>query len=176
MKLFTVETTVPRWRGFKDVEFSWLQVGTRTPGRPYEMLIEDYDPSDPSGTNASPENRIDELFTEFEAAMLKRYLDQEHPDVITEIKGVKLPILNNSMGWLLWPLGVGMGFYRLSQDQGYHLPFKVWGHFNLRICDPIYGSNDFSHRRLLLLFPESHARMKANAEAVGMLDDDGCPS
>lgn len=172
MKLFTVETTTKECFGCKDVTFGWFYEGSRTTRRPYERLIEHYDPSE---ENTYAEGCIDEFFTAVEAAALKSYLDREHGNQsVTTIKPVKLPIPNNAMGLGARAVGGGEDFYTLSEEQGYSLPFKVWGYFNLVGCELINGS-DIYHHRLLLLSPNGKARMQTNAEAAAMLVDDECP-
>ena len=57
---------------------------------------------------------------------------------------MKLPVPNTSMwGVRGWPVGGGDGFHQLSEENGYSLPFKVEGYYDLRDCEFIDGSGVF---------------------------------
>jgi hypothetical protein len=117
MKLFDVTTVLKQYDGCKDVGFHWFR-DDKPEGRPYAELISGYDPE----FSFAPEERIDELFTEDEAAQLKAHLDQQYGKAgVTTITEAALPIANNQTGAGSIAVGGGNDFLRLRS----FLPFKV---------------------------------------------------
>jgi hypothetical protein len=143
MKLYSVTTVVDEFCGLKDVEFWWFYCGERTEKRPYEELIENYDPADHHVSY--PEECINELFTEDEAAQLKVYLDTNYGDAgLTTIDEAKLPIPANMAGWGANAAGAGVGFCALWRiDDEYSLPFRVTAYYDLIGCEKVDGSGPY---------------------------------
>jgi hypothetical protein len=143
MELYHVTTIVKKYRGCKNVDFSWFRCERRAP-RPYAELIENYAPSaiDAEGYIEvegciEAEGCIDEMFEWDEAQTLKDYIDQNYGEDqgITTIEKAELPIPNNTMGVGAIPVGGRQDFHMLDKAPNYSLPFKVWGYFDLRGCE-----------------------------------------
>jgi len=135
--LYYVQTTVMKYEGYWHVTFSWLRCGQTD--RPYQDLIENYDPLDPNVDY--PRQAIDEMFSESEANLLKQYLDRCHsgdfPLPVTRIDKVELPIKMNQGAMGALAVGGLTDFYMLHRRPNYDLPFKVEGYFDLRGCEPV---------------------------------------
>ena len=163
MKLYRVTTIVKEFCDCKDVPLHWFR-HDRGERRAYGELIENYDSSDDHA--AYGEGAIDELFTEIEATALKEYLDREHTDSgVTTIKEMHLPISNNLAGFGAMAVGGGDGFYMLSTEPTYTLPFEARGYFDLVDRELADGSGVY-HMRCWLVSPDGNWRMQTNEEAA----------
>jgi len=119
-----------RW---KSVTINWFVVDRKIPPVPYETSIKSYRPNskDP-GKYRYPEGFIDECFTYQETNALTEYL-KRYPGEC-KISEVELPIEPNLAGNGALAIGGLEGFYMLSKDENYNLPFKVWGYYDLRFA------------------------------------------
>ena len=149
-KLHEVISIVPRFshRGgiFKDVQINWFikhRDGDNEPPVPYEEAIVGYEQLSAARKNSqegTPEEAVRELFTEGEAEALREYLLAVHNDDTATLEEINLPLDDKHT----WPLG-GLhivtpgpcGFYMLSEEPRYNLPFKVWGFYDVRDCECI---------------------------------------
>ena len=141
IKLYWVNSTIEEFAGCKDVNFSWLVARRPWPVVPYTKVIEgctsDISPrsaantGEPWGEEEYAKAAVDELFTLEEAEMLKAYLKEAYGDESARITEVELPITDNRIGLGFIPVGGPQGFYMLDQTDGYSLPFKVWGYYDL---------------------------------------------
>ena len=73
------------------------------------------------------------------------------------------------MGFHARAVGGGDGFYMLSEDPEYSLPFKVLGYFNLVGCTLIDNGDTYRHR-LFIVQRDPNGKVKVrketNAEAA----------
>jgi hypothetical protein len=120
-KLFTAESIVRVYRGYRNVRFYWFveeREESESPDIPPELCM----------------NRevIDELFTEEEIKLLEEYLNRVH-DLKMEIHEIDLPIPPDGIprGELAEGDSDTDGYYYLSQELGYDLPFAVSAYYNL---------------------------------------------
>jgi hypothetical protein len=165
MKLYSVTTLVPEHDGCRDVTFSWFKTEPTGAARPYRDLIDGYD--DATYGAAYEKGRIDELFTEDEAAQLVAYLAAAHEGVgTTTTKEVSLPIPNGRMGFGAVPVGGGNDLYGLYKEPDYSLPFEVMGALNLRGCVLADGSGVFRGRYLKLDTRAGDASWHTDIEAI----------
>ena len=145
-KLYEVISTVPyqyRGRIYRDVKFFWF-IERRSDGKPpvpYEEAIADYQQVSAARKNSqegTPEEAVEELFTETEAQALKDYLLAVHHDDTATLEEVNLP-LDDLHTWPLRGIHIvapGLrDFHLLSREPGYSLPFKVWGYFDVEDCE-----------------------------------------
>jgi len=140
-KLFQVTSTVPEFHGRKDAHISWFVLQRPTPtNRPYRELIEGELLDDPN-IRYWVYNAIDELFSEDEAAAWAAWLRKNCPcqHAVTE---AKLPYPPNIMPITAIPMGGGQDCLMIWRSQGYDLPFKVEGYFDLRRYDSVSKVDD----------------------------------
>jgi hypothetical protein len=119
--LFNVDTTVKEYQGCKDVNFRWFRSVEPQQGR-------------------NRPSRVEELFTDTEAAQLKDYLDREHGTGGTTTI-TKAIWDSGGMGVQSLAVGGSDGFYPLFAEPGYSLPFKVEAYYSLRGCEYLDGSD-----------------------------------
>ena len=123
------------------ITFHWFCVGRTTPLAPYATLIMGHrNLSDAALARA--EATVDEFLSEPEFHQLRAYLRNRHgedlrttllvapvsavkPDAGTHV-GQERPFAQIEVG-----AATGKGFHRLSEDEGYTLPFTVWGYYSL---------------------------------------------
>jgi hypothetical protein len=133
IKLFRVVSTVNnfphRGRTYDGVEIHWFVVYRENPIASYEKLINGY-LKDRDNPLYISEKNLQELFTEEEADALKEYLSKKH--------GEECDIREADLSTEIDPWGYGdktpayrEGFYRLNQEDGYDLPFVVWGYYDI---------------------------------------------
>jgi hypothetical protein len=127
MKLYQVRTTVDEFADHRNVTFAWFREDRTAKPRPYGELIEDYEACE---NKIYSEDAIDEMFTLDEAERLAEYLATYGE---TEIKQVELPVSNGTFPLTTMAIGsCGPDHYMLHKMQGYPLPFRVSGYFDLR--------------------------------------------
>lgn len=134
IKLYHVHSTLPvlEIKGIKlsNVHVSWFVKGRVNPPAPYEILINDYDPSAGHVTHA--QNAVKELFTLEEADAFSAYLTRSKIDATPIIKAADLPFEMKRAGFLEFAAGEAAGFYRASEEEDYDLPFQVWGYYDAK--------------------------------------------
>lgn len=74
---------------------------------------------------------IEEAFTADEALQFAAYLKQKH-DSVVEIRPIELPVPPNTAGAGAIAVGGSTDFHMLAEEDGYSLPFPVWGFYNVR--------------------------------------------
>jgi hypothetical protein len=151
LKLFRVSSRTAEFDGIKNVSFEWFRSKTVRERRAhYADLIAEYDPKHEHAYFA--EARVEELFTEDEAKLLKAYLDEVHGDgdTTTMITEKSCPICFNEMGLSTIPIGGGQSCYLLYKERWYNLPFQVEGYFDLRGCEKVDGSGTYHGYHLVL--------------------------
>ncbi|HSE83135.1 MAG TPA: hypothetical protein VLB01_01140 [Thermodesulfobacteriota bacterium] len=138
-KLFTVKSRVSKFihreRVYDFVEFQWFVVYRETSTFSYDELIESYRNKLDNSYYIS-ESNISELFTEEEADALKEYLLRtlNHE---CEIEEANLLIESYTLAYEDIILGHEEGFYRLNEEEGYDLPFIVWGYYDVSYAEDI---------------------------------------
>ena len=116
---------------------AWFKCGGSLQEAPFVGLIQDYDLlSQPERRHA--EVAVLEMFTESELALLKSYLIREHSWPVLD-GSVPLPFypfreVTSSKRivtpYSLQPETDNSGFYGLSEEANYDLPFQVWGYYS----------------------------------------------
>ncbi len=145
MKLFHVITTVPEFRGHRDVQLWWfVNHRVKLEERPCSELIEGYELTlEPDWRGPSPEEAIDELFSEAEAAAFVAWLKQNRneTDETTKLREAGLPLSVNNVGLNAIPCGGGIDNLGLRDFDEATLGFSVYGFYDLRAHDRIEESN-----------------------------------
>jgi len=103
--LYHVRTVIPRFKGHRDVDFTWFEEYGESPV-PYAQAIRNYGQC-PVDLRPYCDSAVDELLTHEEAAALKAYLEENHPDCAHTLEKVELPLTANTMGLIAVPLGGG---------------------------------------------------------------------
>jgi hypothetical protein len=108
--------------GCEKMHFAWIVMDsgrrssyeglTETPGDPYQ------------------EGHIDSLFTAAEIEQFQKYMRARHPDTELYIEAAEIPTPYAPLGACGY--GGGVDLYMLYKEEGYDLPFKVGGHFDMR--------------------------------------------
>lgn len=121
------------------VTFHWFCVGREEPLAPYVSLIMGYkNLTDVARVRA--EAMVDEFFSESEFHQLRAYLRARHgEDLRTTLLTAPVSAIKPDAGTHIGQerpfaqcvVANGNGFHRLSDDQGYTLPFTVWGYYSL---------------------------------------------
>jgi hypothetical protein len=131
-RLFRVTSRVKGFsyknRVYDSVEICWFVVYRETPSIPYEQILRDC--CDQLNSHYVSENNIKELFTEEEANALKRYILRVHKEEC-EVKRADPLLEIYTLGYGDIVPGEGEGFYRLNEEDGYDLPFVVWGYYDV---------------------------------------------
>lgn len=112
----------------------WFYVERKLPIAPYEHIIKDYDPLKCKDAETS----VNEFFTGLEIEMLRNYIS----DLSLEVKEVDLPLPSNCIPLSHSPSGGGEGYYLLSEQEDYNLPFKVWGYYDSKNPDDLLECSD----------------------------------
>ncbi len=134
IKLYHIYSTLPvlEIKGIKlsNVHVSWFVKGRAEPPDPYEILINDYDPS--AGHVIHAQNAVKELFTIEEADAFSAFLTRSKIDATPIIQVADLPFDMKRAGFLEFAVGEAAGFYRASEEEDYNLPFQVWGYYDAK--------------------------------------------
>lgn len=122
------------------VTFHWFYVGREAPLAPYESLIMGYRGLSAEGKTRA-ERLVDEFFSEDEFHQLRAYLQTRHRDDLrtTVLTAPVHPLKadTTTRAGSLRPFQhacveddiAGSGFCRLCEEDGYCLPFEVWGYY-----------------------------------------------
>lgn len=113
------------------VRFSWYRLDRTDPVAPFERLIAGFDRLTETVRRQAVEQVLRHL-TEEEVWGLRTYLRERYGlEVIAE--EVPLPI-EAPTGPFDSPYGEVYEFLELSEQEGYPLPYKIWGYYSLRGC------------------------------------------
>lgn len=138
-KLFTVKSRVSKFshreRIYDFIEFHWFVVYRETSPFSYDELIEDCRKRLDNSYYIS-ENNVNELFTEEEAEALKEYILRTQNQEC-EIEEANLLLESYTLAYDDIVLGHEEGFYRLDEEEGYDLPFVVWGYYDVGHAEDI---------------------------------------
>ncbi len=139
IKLFRVNSLANNFSYHKNVydsvEFSWFVVHRKTPFVSYAQLIKNYG-RELNRSHHIFENNIKELFTEQEANGLKEYLLRKHKQECV-VKSADLLLEAYTLGYGDIVPEYGEGFYKLNEDDGYDLPFVVWGFYDINLAEDV---------------------------------------
>ncbi len=120
------------------VTLHWFRKDRTEPVAPYETLIQSYKQLTAPDQRLRAEQMVNEFFTEAEFHALRDYLQKKQGAdlrtgvLVAPVNGVKYD--SEGRPGLLRPFarcvdGEGGGFYKLSEEPGYALPFTVWGYY-----------------------------------------------
>lgn len=130
----------------QQVTYHWFYIDRETPLAPYESLILGY-----RGLSAEARTRaehmVDEFLSEEEYRLLRDYLRTRHRDDLrttvlsAPVQAIK-PDTSTRAGTLR-PFrdcaddpASGSGFCKLSEEEGYSLPFRIWGYYAPAVARP----------------------------------------
>ncbi|MFP5212689.1 MAG: hypothetical protein ACLGPL_04850 [Acidobacteriota bacterium] len=174
-RLYSAYSIVDNYQGRDGVRFNWIYLDRKRPVAPYEGLIQNYGGVEPR-VRPFFETYINELFTAEEVERLGRFVTEHlggHFEANEE--PVPAPSLFLPMPFQQAPVGVGRGFYYLSDIESYDLPFKVCGFFDVRSCAPsVVMQRDARERAVVFLekalrilnFGSERDRLEAAVEAI----------
>ncbi|MEJ5348659.1 MAG: hypothetical protein WHS46_08230 [Desulfosoma sp.] len=113
------------------VRLNWYRLDRTDPVLPMENLIAGYDKLDERQRRQALEEVLRYL-TEEEVWGLRTYLREKHGlEVMAEEVPLPLEVLT---GPFYSPYGEVFEFLELSEQEGYSLPYKIWGFYSLRGC------------------------------------------
>ncbi len=104
------------------------------PVAPFAEAIQNYDRMEDSNKFYAEES-LQELFTERELRQLQEYLLLVHDDREALAEEVSLPLASKSFPLSGIPVGGSSGWYQLSRESEYALPFTVYGFFDVDDCE-----------------------------------------
>jgi hypothetical protein len=142
VKLFRMRSVANHLRGHKNVPIGWF-VDKRehrlfgpggTANVAYREVIKDYDPDYPDAHFA--EWVLEEYFAEDEASAFAEWVKVHRNDKTATVEQATLPIKKNIMPFSAIPVGGKTDFLMTGESTDYNLPFKVWGYFDVRGCEP----------------------------------------
>jgi len=123
-----------RYPGYKEVTFGLFHTGMSNeelaplvvlaPGRTIDDVAHWYTAS-----------AIEQTFSKAEVRQLYEYFSQHYEGDRLKVKRAGPPD-NHCIGYGAYPVGGGTDFYAFSEEEGYSLPFGVWGFLDLRHCEP----------------------------------------
>ena len=136
IKLYLPYGNLRCFKGRGLVTLHWFIKDREHPIAPYAQLIQSYRQLTESARRPA-EQTIDELFTEQEFRDLRAYLYDKREDLHTEILVPPISVAkqdNARNRGLIRPFGErsdseGGGFFKLCEEEGYPLPFTVWGYY-----------------------------------------------
>jgi hypothetical protein len=150
MKLYRASTSVPEFKGHRDVTIQWFVDRRVTPAqRPYAELIAGYDPAQ---NDPYPEGAIDELFSAAEIEAFVRWLkdNREATDKDTTVDEQALPISSDIAGFGAIAVGGAQDFLCMGEVAGdpaaSPLGFTVLGYYDLSASEPIDKSVPARHQ------------------------------
>ncbi len=121
------------------VIFHWFCVARETPFEPIAAMIMGYKTLT-EDARARAEATVNEFFSEEEFHLLRSYLRERHGEdlrttlLVAPVSAVK-PDSSTQIGqgrpFAQCVPSEACGFYRLSEEKGYTLPFTVWGYYSL---------------------------------------------
>lgn len=151
--LYRLTSTIDVWqhRGgrYADVEIEWF-VHDRATVPDYSALL---DRPLPEGPYSYEQGLVDDLFTREEADQFAAYLKSRHGDSVV-LQEVPVPVATRSphgvglIGISAVPVGGCTDFHMLSDEDGYDLPFKVWGWYTVedaKLVETRVCSHECSH-------------------------------
>ncbi|MDY0042029.1 MAG: hypothetical protein RBS57_17085 [Desulforhabdus sp.] len=134
LRLFRAHSTgniTRRGQVYHDVKFNWYCVERPEPVAPWEDLIANSNRLEERHLNALKKD-VSRYFTEEEIVRLGNYL-QERYGLELSSEEVALPIKRKGVFFAEGD-EVIYDFIELSEQENYHLPFKVWGYYTITGC------------------------------------------
>ena len=137
VKLYLPYGNLKHLHGNRDITFHWFVKDRREPVAPYEQLLENYKQLTPEG-KLQAQRMVDELFSEEEFKSLRTFLYEKYREdvrtgiLVPPINGIRQDIGPNRAlvrPFAACPDDESGGFCRLSEKDGYALPFSVWGYY-----------------------------------------------
>lgn len=125
IELFTAYSIIYGFHNRDNVCFSWFRQNRKRP-----IFTEGKSSREGGGKSRT---YLDRLFTGAEIVKLREYLHQAH-DTDLFVQKVSLPVKETALDTIPEgesPLTHGTGFYMLSKETGYSLPFSVWAYYDL---------------------------------------------
>jgi hypothetical protein len=126
-KLCRVRTTKEEFKGYHDVEITWIAMDRKEPPVHYADAIEGL--SADVEANGRQRDAVDELFTRDEAEAWAGYLRKHYDDKSVEIVEQLLPLGADIRG-LSYPQG-GPNLLRPVRENDYPFRFEVYGYYDL---------------------------------------------
>lgn len=142
LKLYTLKSVCSLWphRGYRydGMHVWWLVWDRPDPIGDYSALLDETTEyqSEDGRTRVTGHELADELFTAGEASLFAEYLKSTHDEDVTLVE-VSLPIAvrdeHGNEQWSLGqsPFGGGVDMYCMWREDGYSLPFKVGGYYDV---------------------------------------------
>src|SRR6266849_7508771 len=122
---------------YDGIEMKWFVVYRDSSNVSYDQVIINYTKNLDDSYRIS-ENNLYELFTEKEANALKKYLLRAHKQECG-IKEADLLLEVYTLGYGNKALENREGYYRLDNEDGYDLPFVVWGYYDVSYGKDVSG-------------------------------------
>jgi hypothetical protein len=157
-QLFTLSALVDDFKGYDQVPFFFFVTKRKETLPPYDRLIKDYDPIDPSVEYGK--GYVNEMFTLEEATQACEYLKKTYGTEAT-IEAYNLP--TEAMNFIptgAIPVGGPTGMIFLDKLDGYNLPFDIWAYYDLR------SAQEPSLRHKRLTFEASNQQIISLAYAI----------
>ena len=136
-KLFRVFSVINgilyKKKSFDNVIFNWFIIERENFPFEFEEIIINYNNLTKESKKVA-EDYVREQFTKEEAELLKDMLDKKSSG-LTRIEEIKLPVVDNLIGYNSLKIEKGKGFSDLYKKDSYKLPFKVKGFFNIDESD-----------------------------------------
>jgi hypothetical protein len=173
-KAYSVSDLMRDERIYHNVRFNWYRLERDRPMAPYRDLIADYDKLDEM-TRHTLEADVNRYLTEEEIRALQDYLMGQY-NLPVFVNEVSLPV--KEVGCFQSRRNVLVyDFLELSEEEGYFLPFKVWGYYSLTHClssPSLEKGMYFLHRALEYMGMDNaveNARLKAVVKSI--YEDEG---
>jgi hypothetical protein len=128
-----VNTLKYKDRLYENVRIDWFVKERSIPPFPVETAMLHYDQLSESQRNDA-EAYLKGLFTDEETRQLSQHL-KEKKNLGVTVEEVTFPIAKMPDTRKSLALNPGTGFYRLYQKEGYNLPFKVEGFYNINTAE-----------------------------------------
>lgn len=124
---------------YDNLKISWFISDRKAPPVPFERVILNYAKLTPEARRA-PENYILERFTLEEMDLLRQYLMTQNIRPMTE--ECKLPVTEKDRGYRDLQNMIGAEYLPLYTRNGYNLPFRTEGFFNVKTADERIEGDD----------------------------------
>jgi len=123
----------------RHVTFHWFCIERPEPIAPYASLIMGHHGLTPEARTRA-EQMVDEFFSEEEFHQFRDYMQTQHQDDLrttvlsAPVHAVKPDTSTRAGSFRPFRAGVedsipGSGFCKLAEEEGYSLPFSVWGYY-----------------------------------------------
>jgi hypothetical protein len=172
LKLYLPYGALQRVADARMVTFHWFCVARPEPVAPYVSLIMGYrNLTDAARERA--EAMVDEFLSEDEFHQLRSYLRERHGEdlrttlLVAPVSAIK-PDAGTHIGqerpFAQCVLGNGNGFHRLSEEEGYTMPFSVWGYYSLPTPMRAHAPAAATPALAIAAEPEGEADAESDAE------------